>query len=50
VSAGVGSWLVGAPFPVVIGVLSGMLELVPMLGPILATGAAVAITVPQGFP
>jgi predicted PurR-regulated permease PerM len=50
VSAGVGCWLLGAPFPVVIGVLSGLLELVPMLGPILATVVAVAITLPQGFP
>jgi predicted PurR-regulated permease PerM len=49
-SAGVGSWLLGAPFPVVIGVLSGLLELVPMLGPILATIVAVLITLPQGFP
>jgi predicted PurR-regulated permease PerM len=49
-SAGVGCWLLGAPFPVVIGVLAGVLELVPMLGPILATVAAVAITAPQGFP
>ena len=50
VSAGVGCWLLGAPFPVVIGVLSGLLELVPMLGPILATIVAVVITLPQGFP
>ena len=33
-----------------IGVLSGLLELVPMLGPILATIVAVVITLPQGFP
>lgn len=49
-SAGLGCWLLGAPFPVVIGVLAAVLELVPMLGPLLASVAAVIITAPQGFP
>lgn len=41
--AGVGTALLNVPYPVVIGVLAGVLELVPMLGPWLASMPAVAI-------
>lgn len=50
VLAGVGCWLLGVHYPLVIGVLAGILELVPMLGPILATIPAVGIAAFQPFP
>jgi hypothetical protein len=49
VSAGVGCWLIGVPFPVVIGVVVGVLELVPMIGPFLGAIVAVLVSIPQGW-
>lgn len=39
--AGVSSWLLGLPFPVVLGVITGLLDLIPQVG---ATIAAVVLT------
>ncbi len=50
VSAGVGCWLLGVQYPVVIGVLAFFFELVPMVGPILAAVPAVMISAFQPFP
>jgi predicted PurR-regulated permease PerM len=50
VSAGVGCWLLGVQYPVVIGVLAFLFELVPMVGPILAALPAVMISAFQPFP
>jgi len=41
--AGVGTYILGVDYPVLIGVLAGILELVPMLGPWLASMPAVII-------
>ncbi|HVC79781.1 MAG TPA: AI-2E family transporter [Chloroflexota bacterium] len=41
--AGVGTYILGVDYPVLIGVLAGILELVPMLGPWLASMPAVVI-------
>jgi predicted PurR-regulated permease PerM len=49
-SAGVGSWLLGVHYPVVIGILAFLFELVPMVGPILASLPAVMISLTQPFP
>jgi predicted PurR-regulated permease PerM len=40
--AGVSSWLLGLPFPVVLGVITGLLDLIPQVG---ATIAAVILTI-----
>lgn len=32
---GLGSWAIGLPYPLLIGVLAGVMELIPLLGPIL---------------
>ncbi|PSR21975.1 MAG: AI-2E family transporter [Sulfobacillus acidophilus] len=32
---GLGSWVIGIPYPILIGVLAGVMELIPLLGPIL---------------
>jgi len=40
--AGVSSWLLGLPFPVVLGVITGLLDLIPQVG---ATVAAVILSV-----
>jgi predicted PurR-regulated permease PerM len=39
--AGVSSWLLGLPFPIVLGVITGLLDLIPQVG---ATVAAVILT------
>ena len=50
ISAGVGCWLLGVQYPIVIGVLAFLFELVPMVGPILAALPAVMISAFQPFP
>ena len=49
-SAGVGSWLLGVRYPVLIGILAFLFELVPMVGPILASLPAILISLTQPFP
>lgn len=43
VLAGVGFWLLGLPNPVLLGVLAGLGELVPMIGPFLAFAPAILV-------
>ena len=50
VAATVGCWLLGVPYPLVVGLLAGLFELVPMLGPILAAVPALLISLSQPFP
>lgn len=50
VLAGVGCWILGVPYPLIIGLLAGMLELIPMVGPILAAVPALLIAAFQPFP
>lgn len=50
VSAGLGSFLLGVHYPVLIGLLAFLFELIPMVGPILASLPAVMISVFQPFP
>lgn len=33
---GVGSWMIGLPFPLVVGVVAAFMEFIPLLGPVLA--------------
>jgi len=40
---GTGFWLIGLPNPVLLGVLAGVAELVPMVGPFLAVAPAVLV-------
>ncbi len=35
VAFGLGSWMIGLPYPLVIGIVSSVMELIPLLGPIL---------------
>src|SRR5438552_1281254 len=49
-SAGLGSWALGVRYPVLIGILAFLFELIPMVGPILASLPAVAISLTQPFP
>ncbi len=49
-SAGVGSWLLGVHYPLVVGLLAFLFELMPMVGPILGSLPAVAISLTQPFP
>ena len=49
-SAGLGAFLLGVHYPVVIGILAFLFELIPMVGPILASLPAVVISVFEPFP
>jgi predicted PurR-regulated permease PerM len=48
VLAGLASWLTGVRFPLIIGVLAGLLELIPFFGPTLGAVPAVIIAIFQG--
>jgi predicted PurR-regulated permease PerM len=50
VLAGVGTALLGLPYAVVLGVLAGLFELVPMFGPILSVIPAVMVALFMPFP
>src|SRR5207237_10491994 len=50
ISAGAGSWLLGVQYPIVIGVLAFLFELVPVVGPVLAGFPAVLLSAFQPFP
>jgi predicted PurR-regulated permease PerM len=48
--AGLGCWLLGVPYALVLGVLAGLFELVPMFGPILSAVPAVLVALFLPFP
>lgn len=48
--AGLGCWLFGLPYALVLGVLAGLFELVPMFGPILSAVPAVLVALFLPFP
>ena len=50
VVAGLGCWLLGLPYALVLGVLAGLFELVPMFGPILSAVPAVLVALFLPFP
>jgi predicted PurR-regulated permease PerM len=50
VLAGVGCWWLGVPYALVLGVLAGLFELVPMFGPILSAVPAVLVALFAPFP
>ena len=45
---GVSAWLLGTPFPVVMGVIAGLLDLIPMVGATIAGAILVLATLTQG--
>jgi predicted PurR-regulated permease PerM len=49
-AAGLGCWALGLPYAVVLGVLAGLFELVPMFGPVLSAVPAVLVALFQPFP
>ena len=49
-SAGLGSFLLGVHYPLLIGVLAFLFELIPMVGPILGSVPAVLISLFQPWP
>ena len=46
---GVSAWLLGTPFPVVMGVIAGLLDLIPMVGATIAGAIVVLATLTQGL-
>lgn len=47
---GLGSWVIGLPFPVLIGVIAGVMELIPLLGPILGAIIPLVMALMGGHP
>ena len=47
---GVSSWILGTPFPVVMGVIAGLLDLIPMVGATIAGTILVLATLTVGVP
>ena len=43
-----GTWLIGLPAPLALGVLAGLLEFIPLLGPWLGAAPAVLLALPEG--
>ena len=50
IAAGLGCWLLGLPYALVLGVLAGLFMLVPMFGPILSAIPAVLVALFLPFP
>ena len=50
VAVGIGCWLLGVPYPLVIALLSGLLVLISVLGPYLSAVPSLLISLPLGFP
>ena len=46
---GLSAWALGTPFPVVMGVISGLLDLIPMVGATIAGAILVLATLTQGL-
>ena len=44
----VGYWIAGVPFALLLAVVAGVLELVPFIGPFIATGVAVVVGLSEG--
>lgn len=49
VTSALGYWLIGLPNVLVLAVLAGLLEAVPLIGPILAAVPAILVALPQGM-
>ena len=43
VAAGLGTWILGLPYPFLLGVVAGVTELIPLLGPVLGAIPAVLV-------
>jgi predicted PurR-regulated permease PerM len=48
--SGIAYFALGVPYAVLLGVLAGIFELVPIVGPIVAGGVAAAVALTQPFP
>jgi predicted PurR-regulated permease PerM len=44
---GFGLWIVGAPLPLVLGIIAGLLNFIPILGPVIATGPGVLVALTE---
>jgi len=46
---GVGLWIIGVPYALLLGILAGVLELIPAIGPFIAATVGVLVAVTQGW-
>lgn len=49
VIVGVGLWLLGVPYALLLGLISGILEIIPVIGPILAAIPGIIVGLSQSF-
>jgi predicted PurR-regulated permease PerM len=47
---GLTAWILGAPYPLALALISGLLDLIPQVGATLAGVILVLVTIPQGIP
>lgn len=47
---GLGSWMIGLPYPILIAVVAGVMELIPLLGPILGAIMPLVLALTSGHP
>jgi predicted PurR-regulated permease PerM len=47
---GLTAWLVGAPYPLALGLIAGLLDLIPQIGATIAGVILTLVTLPQGVP
>jgi len=47
---GLTAWLVGAPYPLALGLIAGLLDLIPQIGATIAGIILTLVTLPQGVP
>ena len=45
---GVGLWIAGAPLPLVLGIIAGLLNFIPILGPVIAAGPGILVALTEG--
>jgi predicted PurR-regulated permease PerM len=48
--AGLGCWALGVPYPLVVALLAGLFELIPVVGPYLSAVPALLVALPLGLP
>jgi predicted PurR-regulated permease PerM len=46
--AGIGSWVIGVPFPLVVALAAGVFELIPLVGPFVGAGVAALFALTVG--
>jgi predicted PurR-regulated permease PerM len=49
VIVGIGLWIIGVPYALLLGILAGVMEIVPVIGPMIAATPGVLVAITQGW-